>query len=222
MWVLSQRSSRACTASRDAPVSCSSAMTRSRGRSTSSPGDQLADRRAGPAHRAVGRQHELAVGRLRELGGARVDLAGQRRARRALQASWPRSPPADASATKVKPSSRPISWPSTTTSPVFLISVSNVVFSRSRRINTLVRRSTNRSVRRSCSASESLSSTLRATACQCSGSASQSGRFATKVQVRTCAIRFESVSISPSVRSACATWAENQSTGILPSRIRNP
>ena len=29
-------------------------------------GDQLADRRAGPAHRAVGGQHELAVGRLRQ------------------------------------------------------------------------------------------------------------------------------------------------------------
>ena len=109
--------------------------------------------------RAVGGQHELRVGRLRELGGARVDLAGQRLLRRGLQAPWPPSPPAEASGANVKPSSRPMAWPSTTTSPVLLISVSNIVFSRSRRINTLVRRSTKRSVSRSCSASESLSST---------------------------------------------------------------
>ena len=48
-------------------------------------GDQLADRRTGPAHRAVGRQHELAIGRLRELGGAGVDLTGQRRTCGTLQ-----------------------------------------------------------------------------------------------------------------------------------------
>ncbi len=99
-----------------------------------------------------------------------------------------------------------MTWPSTVTSPVFPISVSSIVFSRSRRINTLVRRSTKRSVRRSCNASDSLSSTARATPCQCSGSASQSGRLATKVQVLTCAIRLERVSMSPSVRSAWATW----------------
>ena len=115
-------------------------------------------------------------------------------------------PPADGSAAKRKPSSRPTRWPSTVTSPVFEISLSNVVFSRRRRINTLVRRSTKRAVRRSCKASESLSSTPRVTPCQCSGSASQSGRLATKVQVRTCAIRVERESMSPSVWSACATW----------------
>jgi hypothetical protein len=54
------------------------------------------------------------------------------------------------------------------------------------------------------------------TACQCSGSASQSGRFATKVQVRTCAIRFESVSISPSVRSALRDLGGEPVDGILP------
>ena len=47
-------------------------------------------------------------------------------------------------------------------------------------------------------------------------------RFAAKVQVLMWAIRFASVSISPSVRSACATCAENQSGGIVPSRIRKP
>ena len=56
-----------------------------------------------------------------------------------------------------------MAWPSTTTSPVLLISVSSIVFSRSRRISTLVRRSTKRSVSRSCSASDSLSSTARVT-----------------------------------------------------------
>ena len=61
----------------------------------------------------------------------------------------------------MKPSRRPMTWPSTMTSPVLLISVSSPVFSRSRRISTLVRRSTKRSVSRSCSASESLSSTAR-------------------------------------------------------------
>ena len=100
-----------------------------------------------------------------------------------------------------------MAWPSTTTSPVLLISVSSIVFSRSRRISTLVRRSTNRSVSRSCSASDSLSSTARVTPCQCSGSASQSGRLAAKVQVRIWAMRFDSVSMSPSVRSACVDLA---------------
>ena len=40
-----------------------------------------------------------------------------------------------------------MTWPSTRTSPVLLISVSSIVFSLSRRISTLVRRSTNRSVK---------------------------------------------------------------------------
>ena len=89
------------------------------------------------------------------------------------------------------------------------------VFSRSRRISTLVRRSTKRSVSRSCNASDSLSSTARVTPCQCAGSASQSGRLAAKVQVRIWAMRFDSVSMSPSVRSACSTWRANQSIGML-------
>ena len=76
-------------------------------------------------------------------------------------------PPDDASATNRKPSSRPITWPSTTTSPVLLISGSRLAFSRSRRISTLVRRSTKRSVSRSCRASDSRSSTPRVTPCQC-------------------------------------------------------
>ena len=130
-------------------------------------------------------------------------------------------PASAASGAKVNPSRRPITWPSTITSPVLPISVFNIVFSRSRRINTLVRRSTKRSVSRSCSASDNLFSTSRVMPCQCSGSASQSGRLAAKVQVRIWAIRPDSVSISPSVRSACSTWAANQASGIHPFFIKN-
>ena len=129
-------------------------------------------------------------------------------------------PASAASGAKVKPSSRPITWPSTVTSPVLPISVFKTLFSRRRRINTLVRRSTKRSVSRSCSASDNLFSTSRVIPCQCSGSPSQSGRLATKVQVRICAIRPDSVSISPLTRSAWSTWAANQSSGIRPFFIR--
>ena len=142
---------------------------------------------------------------MRELGRARVDLAGERLLRGAAQrlafgaggrgvgGELEAGEPADRVALDDDFAG-------------FVISVSSIVFSRSRRINTLVRRSTKRSARRSCSASDSLSSTPRVMPCQCSGSASQSGRFAAKVQVLMWAIRFASVSISPSVRSACATW----------------
>ena len=41
-------------------------------------GDQLADHVAGPAQGAVARQHDLIVRRLRQLGGARLDLSRQR------------------------------------------------------------------------------------------------------------------------------------------------
>ena len=41
-------------------------------------GDELADRLAEPADRAIGGEHDLLVGRLREPRGARVDLARQR------------------------------------------------------------------------------------------------------------------------------------------------
>ena len=177
-------------------------------------GDELCDRLAEPADGAIGGQHELLVRGLREPRGARVDLAGQRLLRGAGKRLGFRAR-GRASGVNMKPSSRPMVWPSTTTSPVLLISVSSPVFSRSRRISTLVRRSTKRSVSRSCSASESLSSTARVTPCQCSGSASQSGRLAAKVQVRIWAMRFDSVSMSPSVWSACSIWRANQSVGDL-------
>ena len=48
-------------------------------------GDELADRGAGPAQRAVGGEHELVVRRLRQPRGARVDLAGERLLRGVLQ-----------------------------------------------------------------------------------------------------------------------------------------
>ena len=74
----------------------------------------------------------------------------------------------------------------------------------------------------SCSASDRLSSMARVRSCQCSGSASQSTRFDTKVQVRIWAMRLASVSISPSVRSASATCLANQSSGMRSSGpIRN-
>ena len=66
-------------------------------------------------------------------------------------------------------------------------------------MSTEVLRSTNRFVNRSCSASDSLSSISRVFSCQCAGSASQPGRLDTKVQVRICAMRCDSVSMSPSV-----------------------
>ena len=183
-------------------------------------GDELADRLADPADDAVGREHELLVLGLREAARARVDLARERLLRGARErlglGAGRRGVGREHEA--VEPAEL---WPSTTTSPVLLMSVSSGVFSRMRRISTLVRRSTKRSVRRSCSASESLSSTARVTPCQCSGSASQSGRLAAKVQVRMWAMRFDSVSMSPSVWSASLTWRANQSTGIVPSRIRN-
>ena len=70
------------------------------------------------------------------------------------------------------------------------------------RIKTLVRRSTKRPVRRSCSASDRRSSIARVRSCQWAGSASHCGRFAAKVQVRIWAMRLASVSMSPSVWSA--------------------
>ena len=219
---LSHRSSRACTVSRAAPVSCSSERMRTRGRSISSPAMSLPTGSPSQRSAAVGGEHDLLVGRVAR--AARRAPRSRPRAPSARRRAAPCLPgPAEAlSAANWKPASRPIGWPSTTTSPDFVISVSSIVFSRSRRINTLVRRSTKRSARRSCSASDKRSSTPRVMPCQCSGSASQSGRFAAKVQVLMWAIRFASVSISPSVRSACATCPANQSGGIVPSRIRKP
>jgi hypothetical protein len=145
-----------------------------RGCSASSAATSLATGIAGPADGAVGGQHELLVGRCGELFGARVDLAGQRLLRGGLQRLGVGAGLRRIGA-KVNPSSRPITWPSTITSPVLPISVFSIVFSRRRRINTLVRRSTKRSVSRSCSASDNLFSTSRVMPCQCSGSAASPG-----------------------------------------------
>ena len=183
---------------------------------------ELADRLAEPADAAVGGEHELLVGRMRQLGGARIDLAGERLLRGGAQRLAFGSGGGGVGGELESPRAGRSGGPRRRPRRICVISVSSIVFSRSRRINTLVRRSTKRSARRSCSASDSLSSTPRVMPCQCSGSASQSGRFAAKVQVLMWAIRFASVSISPSVRSACATCAANQSGGIVPSRIRKP
>ena len=69
-----------------------------------------------------------------------------------------------------------MTWPSTTTSPVLLNSGSSVAFSRSRRISTLVRRSTKCSVSRSCKASDSRSSTPRVTPASVAGPVTGSRR----------------------------------------------
>src|SRR5207342_1557781 len=118
-------------------------------------GDQLADGGAGPGTVPSVASTNCSAG------------ASARRAARALISpasafcaafcnALASDPPDEASGTKTKPSSRPMPCPSTTTSPVLLISGSSIAFSRRRRISLLVRRSTKRSVRRSCKASESL------------------------------------------------------------------
>ena len=196
-------------------------MTRTRGRKASSPATSLPT--AAPVQRMV--PSEASTNCWSGASASRAARAAISPASAFCAAfcnALASDPPDDASGTKTKPSRRPMVCPSTTTSPVLLISGSRSPFSRSRRISTLVRRSMKRSVSRSCSASESLSSTPRVTSCQCSGSASQSGRFAAKVQVLIWAMRFDSVSISPSVRSASDTCLANQSVGILPSRLRKP
>ena len=201
MCDLSQRSSRACTPSRGAPVRCSSATMRTRGLSASSPATSLPT--GWPSQRmvpSVASTNCPSAACARRVARASISPASAFCA--APASAFASEPAVEASGVNMKPSSRPMAWPSTTTSPVLPMSVSSTVFSRSRRISTLVRRSTKRSVNRSCNASDSLSSTARATPCQCSGSASQSGRLAAKVQVRMWAMRFDSVSMSPSDASA--------------------
>jgi hypothetical protein len=144
------------------------------------------------------------------------DVSAFNAAALSARASWP---VALASGRNWKPDSVPTCWPSTMTSPVDVTSASSIAFSRRRRIRTLVRRSTNRAASRSWSASDSLSSTPRVTPCQCSGAASQSGLFAAKVQVRICAMRLDSVSMSPSVRSSGSIWRANQSAGMRRVRL---
>ena len=76
--------------------------------------------------------------------GAGFDLAAKRLHRGQVRAPSPRARQPCGSAVKRKPCSIPTCWPSTSTSPVAVISASNIAFSRKRRISTLVRRSTNR------------------------------------------------------------------------------
>jgi hypothetical protein len=89
IWVLSHRSRRVCTASRDAPVSCSSAITRMRGRSTSSPAISLPT--GAPVQRSVpSKTARTRVGRLRD-AGARARSRPRARFARRRAAPWPRS-----------------------------------------------------------------------------------------------------------------------------------
>ena len=118
------------------------------------------DDAATPAERAVGGEHEVAVGRRRHLLGALGDFAGER-LRAAARSALTSVPSAQASASKRNPASRPTCCPSTRTSPAGVISASSIAFSFRRRMSTLVRRSTNRAVSRSCSASDRRSSIAR-------------------------------------------------------------
>ena len=82
-------------------------------------------------------------------------------------------------------------------------------------ISALVRRSTKRCVSCSCSASDSaVLDRARALLPVGRDRRSQSARLETNVQVRMCAMRLASVSMSPSVRSARATCLANQSSGM--------
>ena len=108
MWFTSQRSSRVCTASRDAPVSCSSAMTRSLGRSTSSPAISLPTgapvQRTEPSDDSTNSRSGACVSLV-----ARASISPASAERAAPCKVLASEPAADASATKVKPSSRPMS-----------------------------------------------------------------------------------------------------------------
>ena len=217
----SQRSIRLATLSRDGPVSCSSAISCVCGFRATSPAASFATGSPFQRKRPSFASTILSSPAL-SISSARFSISPASAFCAAALSAFASGPPPEASAANSKPCKRPMTWPSTTTSPLSFISVSKRVFSLRRRISTLVRRSTKRWVRRSCKASERRSSTARVMPCQCSGSRNQSGRFAAKVQVRTCAMRFESVSMSPSGRSARATCSAIQSAGMLPSRIKNP
>ncbi len=149
MWFLSQRSSLACTPSRGAPVRCSSAMIRTRGLSSSSAATSLPTiwpcQRMTPSEASTILSSAACASLV-----ARASISPASAFCAAPASVFASEPAVEASGVKVKPSSRPMLWPSTTTSPVLLMSVSSAVFSRSRRISTLVRRSTKRSVNRSC------------------------------------------------------------------------
>ena len=118
---LTNVSSRASTASRGAPVRCSSAMTRTRGRNTCSPAMSLPT--AAPVQRIVPSEASAncasgaSASRM-----ARAPISPASAFCAALCSALASEPPDEASATNMNPSSRPMTWPSTTTSPVLLIS----------------------------------------------------------------------------------------------------
>ena len=99
-----------------------------RGFSASSPSTSLADRRAVPAQRAVGGEHEIGIGGGGDALGALGDLAGERLLRGQAQ-RLAVGTLALASGVKRNPSSWPTCWPSTSTSPLGVISASSIAFS---------------------------------------------------------------------------------------------
>ena len=165
----SHRSMRAWTRSRPAAGSSSSASRISRGFSASSPSASRAI--AAPCQRSVpspARTKSLlaAVATFSARSAISPASAFCAAARSALASG----PSARGSGAKRNPSRLPTCWPSTRTSPVGVISASSIAFSFSRRISTLVRRSTKRAVSRSCSASDRRSSIARVRSCQWPGS----------------------------------------------------
>ena len=120
--VFSHRSSRACTASRGAPERRSSAMMRMRGCSASSAATSFAT--ASPVQRMV--PSEVSTNWSSGAAASFVARASISLASTCCAAAcnaFASEPASAASGAKVNPSSRPIAWPSTITSPVLPISV---------------------------------------------------------------------------------------------------
>ena len=120
---------------------------------------ELGDRLAHPADRAVVATGRGVVSAAAEKRSARASISPASALPAALRSVFASAGPPAGSGTKWKPCRWPTCWPSTVTSPVAVISASSIAFSLKRRISTLVRRSTKRWASRSCSASDSLSST---------------------------------------------------------------
>ena len=110
---------------------CSSAMMRTRGLSTSSPATSLPtgwpSQRMTPSVASTNCSSLACASR-----PARASISPASAFCAAPASALASEPAAEASGVNMKPSSRPMAWPSTTTSPVLLMSVSSAVFSRRR------------------------------------------------------------------------------------------
>ena len=142
-------------------------------------GDELADGVLAPHQAALLGDVDLGVGGVVELVGAQADSAGASAARPAARSVRAWSASAEGSRRKRKPSSRPMNWSSIETSPFSVTVATRLSLCFNRRISTEVRRSTNRWVSCTCSASDSRSSTARVSSRQWSASSTQACRCAT-------------------------------------------